>query len=838
MHDLAPGIRALHRPARVRRAWPLAALLALAAPAMAAAGAPQLKEIIVTATRRAEPISKVPMSISAMSKSQMAIRGINDIEDLAGFIPGVHIDSAGTHSIAIQGIAANGGAGTTGIYIDDTPIQMRGLAFNADEAVPVAFDLERIEVLRGPQGTLFGAGSEGGTVRYITTPASLTRTSLYSEETLAYTQGGSPSYQAGVAAGTALVPGRFGIRVDAYYRHEGGYIDLINPVTLSTVQHNANYIDWAMFRVQAVWKIDDRWRLRPGFYYQSRVAHNTNVYWPLYSNPGKNRYVDGGPDRQQVPDKFYLPSLRLTGNFGDFRLIFDSAYYHRRETTGYEGTLYNLGFYQSPAVFASVASGLPLLLDANGVHLPAGATNYRSPATINNNQQNLVEEVRLESTDPRSPLSWTTGLFFSSDRQHYLEQIHDPLLNELTEAYLGVPYTAVFCDFSAVTGGCVQPYQPITYDPSFPNDSYFLQTFAKDSQYAWYGQATYAFTRQWKLTVGLRESHVRFRFNTLTGGPQLYLPPQSGSGAEAQNAFTPKVSVAYQYNHNNLYYLTYAKGFRPGGANNPVPYAACATDFQNFGINGAPQTYKPDWVDDYEIGAKNIIAGRLSLSTSVFYIQWNNIQQLVVPPICQISFIDNLGHAIAKGANLQATVLLTRHLRADLTAGYTSARYVTDSRLSLTEVTPVVASGDAITVGNSGDGVGTPTPPFSVSLGLQYDFRLTGHDSFVRVDDNFQAAQRWLTPQTDPNALQFDAANYLIGSSNMMNMRAGMRLGGWRVEAFVENLTDTHPVTGYSWSIDPGLCSPPTPQCERASRLQSQWTLRPRTVGLTAIYRY
>jgi iron complex outermembrane receptor protein len=850
MHHLRHGFRLTSQaPRRAATRGLLCGVLlgaVLSPPVWAAAGdsgagsepMAQLQEIVVTATRRAEVISKVPMSISALSQSAMDTRGIENIEDLQRFVPGVHIDSAGTHSIAIRGIASSGGAGTTGLYINDTPIQMRGLAFNADEALPVAFDLQRIEVLRGPQGTLFGAGSEGGTVRYITTPASLTKTSVYSRETVADTQGGAPSYEAGVAAGTPIVEGKFGIRADVYYRHDGGYVDLIDPVSLATVQHNANYVNTGLFRLEAVWAINDRWQVRPGFYYQSRVANNTNDYWPLYSNPGQNRFVSADPDRREVPDKFYLPSLRVSGNFGSFELISNTAYYHRNETTGYDGTLYNLGFYQSPAVFASLNAGLPLLLDGNGVHLPAGATDYRAPATVDNDQQNIVEEVRLQSTDPSSRLNWTTGLFFSSDRQKYLEQIHDPLLNELTTVYYGTTYDQVFCNFSAVTNSCQQPYQPILYDPRFPNDSYFLQTYAKDTQYAWYGQATYAFTPQWKLTLGARESHTRYTFDTLTGGPQLYLPPQTGSGGKSENSFTPKVSVAYQYDQNNLYYATYAKGFRPGGANNPVPYAACATDFQNFGINAAPQTFNSDSVDSYEVGAKNNFNNRVRISTSVYYIRWNNIQQFVVPPVCQISFISNLGTAVAKGADFQADFLITEHLSGDLTAGYTDARFTSDSRLSAAEATPIVSSGDAITVGDSGEGVGTPSPPVTVSAGLQYDFSLFSHSSFVRLDDEYQSRSHWLTPQLDQGTLQFDPANYQLGSTNFMSMRAGMRFGEWRFEGFIDNLTDTHAVTSYAWSIDPCGKSAAAACESQISRLQRQWTFRPRTFGVTAIFRY
>jgi len=140
------------------------------APASAAAESGQLQEIVVTSTRREESLSKVPISVTALTQEDMDTKGIKDITDVVRFTPGIAIDNSGTNNISIRGISSTGGAGTTGIYIDDTPIQMRGLAFNPDDALPKSFDIDRVEVLRGPQGTLFGAGSEGGTVRYITTP--------------------------------------------------------------------------------------------------------------------------------------------------------------------------------------------------------------------------------------------------------------------------------------------------------------------------------------------------------------------------------------------------------------------------------------------------------------------------------------------------------------------------------------------------------------------------------------------------------------------------------------------------------------------------------------------
>jgi outer membrane receptor protein involved in Fe transport len=804
---VAAALAVVMSPAQMAQAGPAAEGTAAGAASSEDVG--PLQEIVVTATRHEEGLSKVPISVTALTQDAMDVRGIKDILDVARFTPGINIDNTGTNNIAIRGIASTGGAGTTGIYLDDTPIQMRALAFNPDEALPQSFDLDRVEVLRGPQGTLFGAGSEGGTVRYITTQPSLTQTSIYSRDEVSYTEGGAPSYEAGIAGGTPVIDGTLGVRVSAWYRYDGGYIDRINPVSLDTVQKNANYTQTKLFRASAIWAPSDNWKITPSYYYQDRYANDVQNYWPLYSDPGANRYVDANPTQRTIPDTFYIPALKVEGDLGAVTLISDTSYYHRKEQTGYDGTLYNLGFYQT------FFGGTFPLLDGNGLHLPPGATNYRSPASIDNDQQNLTQEIRLQSSDSSSRLIWTTGLFFSENRQHYLEQIHDPLLNELTEAVAGVPYTALFTDPNG---------NPITYDPRFPNDSYFLQTYSTDKQIALFGEGTFSFTDQLKTTVGVRYSKTEFSFNTLTGGPQLFLANQSNSGDKKENSFTPKVSLQYQYDPHDLYYFTYAKGFRPGGANNPVPQAACGTDFTNFGIKEAPATYNSDTVDSFEVGAKNNLDKRIKISSSIYYIRWNNIQQVVLPPICQITFITNLGQAVAKGADLQGEFAITDSFTAELSAGYTDARYTEASRLSPVETTPVVASGDAIE-GQSAQ----PAPPVTVSLGLEYRFDILTHDSFVRVDDEYQSRPKWAGAGQDANTLQYDSANYFLPATNFASARGGTKFGDWQIEAFCDNLLDSHTVTNYEWSIDSGV--PGT------SRLQRDYTFRPRTVGVTFIYR-
>lgn len=796
-----------------------------------------LQEVVVSATRREENLSKVPISVTALTQDQMDIKGIKDIVDVARFTPGINVDNSGTGAIAIRGIASSGGAGTTGIYIDDTPIQIRALAFNPDETLPKSFDVDRIEVLRGPQGTLFGAGSEGGTVRYLTTQPSLTQSSVYSRAEVSYTQGGAPSYEAGVAAGGPIIDGTLGARATLWYRRDGGWIDRVDPTApnpqSAIVDSNVNHSETVLLRLATVWAPAEAWKITPSLYYQNRQIHDADTYWPIYSNPDRNQYISGAPQALPEPDKFYLPALKIDGDLGPVELISNTSYYHRKNTTGYDGTLYNLGFYQLYPTngFLDTAGnqiafqpGVPFpLLDGNGLHLPASIANYRSPATVDNDQQNLTQEVRLQSNNRDARFVWTTGVFFSVNHQQYLEQIHDPLLNNFWNAVAGEDYTNIFF-YTDNNGNNI----PVTYNAAFPNDAYFLQTHATDQQIAAYGEGTYAITDSLKATLGARYSNLRFYFNTLTGGPQLFLPNQINNGDKRENSFTPKASLFWQIDSNNLLYGLYAKGFRPGGANNPVPQVACSTDFANFGITAAPATYNSDTVDSYEIGLKNDY-GRAQIASSIYYIQWHNIQQRIVPPVCQISFIANLGQAAVKGADFQGKFAFTDHFTGELTAAYTQARFTKNSVFTTNLVqgatpAPIVRSGDAI-IGESGQ----PISPVTASVGLEYHFSAFDHDAFWRADYEYTGTPRWTPPTQDPNTQLFDNANFSLESTSFVSLRSGMKFGEMQLEPFIDNLFDTHTVTNYAFSVYPG---------PGISRLQSDFTFRPRTFGITFTYRH
>ena len=214
----------------------------------------------------------------------MDIQGIKSFADVAKFTPGVSFDED-SHDITIRGIQSTAGSSTTGVYIDDVPVQARNLGFNSNNTLPSVFDLNRVEVLRGPQGTLFGAGSEGGTVRYITNQPSLTSFSGFAHAEVAWTDHGAPSYELGFAEGGPLVPDKLGFRISAWARRDGGYIDRVDYQTLATTDSNANRVDTYALRAALTWAPTPGLTITPAINFEKRDQHNYDDYWVSISNP-------------------------------------------------------------------------------------------------------------------------------------------------------------------------------------------------------------------------------------------------------------------------------------------------------------------------------------------------------------------------------------------------------------------------------------------------------------------------------------------------------------------------------------------------------------------------
>jgi iron complex outermembrane recepter protein len=830
-----------------------------AVPAEAAGPGGTLQEIVITATRHEEVLSKVPESVTAFSQETLDLKGVRDFTDIARYTPGVNIDRSGGNNISIRGISASGGSGTTGIYIDDTPIQMRSLGFNSDDTLPKTFDLDRVEVLRGPQGTLFGAGSEGGTIRYIMAAPNMHETSVYARSELSFTKNGSPNYEAGVAGGTPIVDGTLGVRASIWYRHDGGWIDQIDPTTLATVQSKSNYSDTVAGRVAAKWAVNDLLTITPSVIFQNRLTHDITAYWPIYSDPSAGIFRNADPDRQPQPDRYVLPALKIETEVAGASLISNTSYYSRREQSGYNGTEYNLSYFQTFWEQGMCADGTQTpydssqhpaqapcppapswypLIDGKGIHLPFSATGwnpqtYRAPATVTNQQNTITEELRLQSSDPNAALVWTTGLYFSVNRQTSVEEINDPALAQFMQYFYNMDPAGGANDYTAWFGQCLDQFcsnfVPI---PLLANgDDYYNRNFSRDTQLALFGEATYAVTDKLKLTAGVRVSKTNVSYDHFSTGPQNFAT-NLNSGSQQDHPFTPKLGVSYQADSNDLYYATYAKGFRIGGANPAIPFNPCAPDFLNLNLpGGAPQTYDSDTVNSYEIGAKNKIGGNFRIASSLYFIKWNNIQQNVYMPGCGLQFTMNMNNAVAKGGDAQIEWAPTESLSFDVALGFTDARYTQDVG---TAGHQVARSGDAV-VGESG----TSTPPWTITVGAQYDFSAWDRKSFVRVDVEHQSMNHNLTAMEDPGAQGvFDPYAYTPAATTFVSLRAGTSFDkNWNLSAFVDNLFNIHPDLPPSpdlyahTDVDPYNATPPTPLLRR-------YTFRPRTMGFTATYRF
>jgi iron complex outermembrane recepter protein len=799
------------------------------------AAATGLEEIVVTATRREEGISKVPISITAFSQDMIDQKGIKDFQDVVRFTPGVSIDTSGTNAISIRGISSSGGAGTTGIYIDDTPIQMRALGFNPDDTLPKTFDLDRVEVLRGPQGTLFGAGSEGGTVRYIMTQPSVTQESTYAKGEVSFTRGGEPSYEVGVAHGGPIIDDVFGFRASVWYRYDGGWIDRIDPTTLALVDKDANHANTVAARLAFLIQPNENIRITPSVMYQNARKHDENTFWPAYSDVANGVFNNATPERIPVPDAYYLPAIKLVADIGKTQLISNTSFYHRNEETGYQGSTYDLAYYQSQSWLigsCGSASTTPVppcswypLIDAKGIHLPPGFAGYATPNVITNQQETWTQEIRWQSNDDTSKWKWTLGAFWSLSKETSIEQLQDKQIVPFWNALFGITPQSWF-------GGDFYYCNGVGTPQNFPAcDIYYNSNTAHDRQLAGFGEVTYSFNDQWKLTLGGRYAKMSFDLSHYGDGLENYGPDME-SASEQESAFTPKVSVSFQADPNNLYYATYAKGFRPGGGNAPLPgYCDGQGGLDQTGYpDGAPLTYKSDTTQSFEIGAKNNINDRFRIASSVYYIKWKDIQQNVyVPYNCGLQFTDNLGTAVAKGFEIEAEMALGAGFTGDVAFGYNSARY--------TQSTPppkplLVQAGDAISGEAAIDGGPGTSPPYTVAVGGQYNFKLSERDAFLRLDWQYAARNNWPAAVQDPATVQYSPATYTLSSTSFASARAGMTIGGMQVALFCDNLFDSRTTINYQLSqVDAN--NPAYDPAVLPSVQQNAYTWRPRTIGVT-----
>jgi outer membrane receptor protein involved in Fe transport len=391
-----------------------------AAPADSETPSAGLEEIVVTATRREERLQDVPVSVLAFSQEKLDAQGLKNIDDLARLSPGLTfqrngMSSAGNYNdegsdINIRGVDSAAGTSTTGIYIDDTPIQTRHVGFGSVNAFPALFDLDRVEVLRGPQGTLFGAGAEGGVVRFISPEPNLTKTSAYARADVATTDGGAPSYEAGLAFGAPLIDDVLAFRGSVSFRRDGGWVDRVGytlipnsaaPVTPTpvydgeTTEANANYWDTTTARFAIKWKPNDAVEITPSIYFQRLLIHDTAAYWVSLSNASENMFRNGNALTNPSDDPFTLAAIKVTWDLGFASLFSNTAYYDRNQISQSDYTQYLRATW---AYYGELPSTYP-------------APGDKGYAPFQDDQRNFYQELRLASKDAGARFLWSGGLF-------------------------------------------------------------------------------------------------------------------------------------------------------------------------------------------------------------------------------------------------------------------------------------------------------------------------------------------------------------------------------------------------------------------------------------------
>ncbi len=741
--------------------------------------APALEEIVVSATKRNENLRDVPISISAVTQATMAQSGVKNIADLNSIVPGLNLLSVnvgGGVNYQMRGIASQVGAGTVAVYIDDTPIQNRNSKFSTT-ANPALFDLDRIEVLRGPQGTLFGSSSEGGTIRFITPQPSLDTWSGHARAEYGQTEHGSASQEIGVALGGPLVQDTVGLRISAFTRHEPGWIDQVSRSTGAVLERDTNTGETDALRAALKIKASDQLTIAPSMYYSRATLDDWASYYQ-YLGPFNNAETI----HQPATDEFMLPSVTVNYNLPAVNVTSVTSFFKRNYSRidDFSGII---------ADFYSIAGRNPNFLIPGG----EGFQSLEAPGIEIVKQSNWTQELRASSADANARLLWTLGLYYS----------HADL----------------------ITGQFVSASTPINPTNTgrfalLPGNYAGIQNSdLLEQQLAAFGDATYRVTDALKVTAGVRVQRVKI--DTVSTGSGFFNGGNTtvGPNSVTENPVTPKVSVAYELPNANMFYASAAKGFRPGGANgNSIFNTNCAAD---IAISGQPAAaYNSDSVWSYEAGTKNrSFDNRLSINGSVFFIDWKDIQQSVTLPGCGANYTTNLGRATSKGGELELEAAVTEGFTLGANAAYTDA---TLADTVLGNPNPKTGAPGAV-LGAEGDRV-ILTPKWTAAANARYEFTVTsGVKSYIRGEYKYFGDY---TRTPGPSSSLYNAQLYYGEAYKLASLRAGVEWDNFDISAFANNLFDTNPVT---YKVSASFLS-------RFIVLNS--TPVPRTVGITASYKW
>lgn len=737
-----------------------------------------LAEIVVTAQKREQKLQDVPISVSAVSGADLDSAGAHDFRDILLSIPGLSYSGTepGQSNYSIRGVSTGASSPTTGLYLDDVSVLSIATNFSGASDLPL-FDLDRVEVLKGPQGTLYGGSAMGGAIKYVTRQPDLDHFGVSVAGGVATTDGGAISYNGESVLNAPIVDGVVGMRIGVMYRDDGGYIDYIPNAqgvwlnrsatvppapyapqpfaSAGTVDDtDANSIRNTSGRISFKIALDSGLTLVPQATIQRIYEAAPPWYWANLPN-----FQTAARMAQPTHDNLNLFSLPITQPLGPVTVTSLTAYWDRQRDWDRDYTFF-------------IAGLIPALLSHD-------SANFSDTET-----RTFSEELRLASSNPGAALKWTTGILY----QHQTDQLTQIINTVGAGDVFGTGTDNTYTGVQATT----------------------------TTQYAAFGDVTYSITSQWDASVGLRyfdidqSYHANF-VGVLNGGTTDISGKHS-----ADVGFNPKFSVTYRPLDDHLLYATASKGFRPGGPNRfNTASPLCAPDFAKLGISSAPAAYTSDKLWTYELGSKNTFnSGRTILNAAVFYTDWKDIQQQVNLPTCGFQFIGNVGAASIKGGELELKSILVPGLTGGAVASYT------DSRITST------AAGVSAQVGQPL----LDTPKWTSSVYLEASLpNVAGWDSHIRADYSYHGSNIRQFDSTSLVTLPNGASGLVANESQLQhaykvgNVALETEKGAWQLRLYVDNVTNAAPI------IDDESEVFNTPNVT---------TLRPRTVGVLVRTKY
>ncbi|MEP7244761.1 MAG: TonB-dependent receptor [Gammaproteobacteria bacterium] len=750
-----------------------------------------LQEITVTSTRQAQPLSKVPLSVVATDQETLDKQGVRSADDLMRLTPSITFGQGGEYygtgqtNISIRGIQSTSGVPTTGVYIDDTPIQSRtGISPSLTNAYPKIFDLNRVEVLRGPQGTLFGTGSMGGAVRFITPDPVYATPEFYARSEMNSTRHGDTGYELGLAGGAPLVEDVLGFRASFWHQKEGGYLDRLDRVSKAVTDRDINSEESNVGRVALGWKPLDNVTITPSVFFQQVRIDDTSLLEVATSDMHGNDYRNS---LYAIPephtDRFWLPALKVEVGLGNATLISNTSYFTRKTATVSDDTSLNVALWGGYS-----GSSIPLEFVSNRAHTDNETT-----------QKGWTQEIRLQSTNPNQRFNWVAGAFYSSSTtRDAFDAANTDLLQMINYGLENAGEDPVASVAEFLGTDLYQGLYVVSQRSRY-----------KDVQKSVFAQADYAIVPRLKLTAGLRYTDAVFDYQNFVAGP-LYSTDEgiTTTLSPSSKDVTPKFGVSYQATDTNLFYANAAKGVRGSSVADPVG-TSCANDAATLGFDPlAPRKIESDSLWSYEVGSKNqLLDGRMGIDASAYHEEWKNVQTNTLLPECGVLTTMNLGEAQIDGVDLSVMVLAARGLALGASVSYMDARY---SSALVVNDTAIRRKGEPLGVA-----------PWSMHLSGEYQFMVRARELYVRTDYTHSAHDNTAldvdSPLVDPDIPRTPATSSL-------DLRSGVRFGALDVSVFASNVLDEGPLLSLGHD-------------DRGSGFYRSTTFRPRMIGITATFR-